>query len=118
MLKILPAGVTGAVLLMLFAGSGFAQTSRTASNNAAGQVWQIPYASTGNTISLSIQNNSTLEAKNVSVTFNNPPSWLEFKSDKFVLKSIPANSSSDAEFTFSAEKVKGQNSKVKTTTQN
>ena len=114
-----------AILLLLFAGGLAAQSP----GNGTGQVaqsamapkaliWRIPFASTDNTISLSVQNNSGIEAKNVSVAFNNLPSWLEFKSDKFVLKSIPANSSSDAEFTFSADKVKGQNSKIKTTTQN
>jgi hypothetical protein len=66
--------------------------------------WQIPFASSGNTISLSVQNNSTIEAKNVSVTFNNLPSWLEFRTESAVIKSIAANASGDAEFTFSVDK--------------
>ena len=53
---------------------------------------------------LAIQNNSTLEARRVSVTFNNLPSWLEFKSNSVLLKSISANSSGDAEFTFSVDR--------------
>ena len=92
------------VLSLVFSLSTFAQTERVASNGSQSQVWQIPFASTDNTISLSVQNNSGIEAKNVSVTFNNLPSWLDFKSDKYVLKSIPANSSGDAEFTFSVDR--------------
>ncbi len=78
--------------------------SKVTSSNGTGQTWQIPFASTDNTISLSVQNNSTLEAKNVSVTFNNLPTWLEFKSNTVLLKSIPANGSADAEFTFSVDR--------------
>ena len=100
-----------AILLLLFAGGLAAQSP----GNGTGQVaqsamapkaliWRIPFASTENTISLSIQNNSTLEAKGVSVTFNNLPTWIEFKSNAILLKSIPTNGSSDAEFTFSVDK--------------
>ncbi len=102
------------ILSLLFVGSAFAQTPKVASalgahqpladSNAPGQVWQIPFASTGNTISLNIQNNSSLEAKNVSVTFNHLPTWLIFKSSTALLKDVSANSSGDAEFTFSVDK--------------
>ena len=95
---------TVVILLTLIVGTAFAQTAKVASDNSAGQTWQIPFASTENTISLAVQNNSGIEAKNVSVAFNDLPSWLDFKSDKFVLKSIPANGSSDAEFTFSVDR--------------
>ncbi|MCL5020159.1 MAG: T9SS type A sorting domain-containing protein, partial [Bacteroidetes bacterium] len=37
-------------------------------------------------------------------TFNNLPTWLVFKSNTALLKSIPANGSSDAEFTFSVDR--------------
>lgn len=103
MLKMMYAG-RAAVLLILFAGSSFAQISNAASNSPTGQVWEIPFGSTGNTISLNIQNSSSLEAKNVSVTFNEIPSWLEFKSSTAVIKSIASNSSGDAEFTFSVDR--------------
>ncbi|MFZ1081436.1 MAG: FlgD immunoglobulin-like domain containing protein, partial [Candidatus Kryptoniota bacterium] len=69
-----------------------------------GQTWQIPFASTENTISLNVQNNSSLEAKNVSVTFNHLPTWLNFKSSTALLKDVSANSTGDAEFTFSVDK--------------
>ena len=95
---------TAVVLALLIVGNTIAQTGKDASGSVTGQTWQIPFASTDNTISLSVQNNSGIEAKNVSVAINNLPSWLEFKSDKFVLKSIPASSSGDAEFTFSVDR--------------
>jgi hypothetical protein len=86
-------------------GSLFAQTAKVVSSNTApAQVWEIPFASTGNTISLNIQNNSNLEAKNVSVTFNNFPTWLNFKSSTASLKDVGANATGDAEFMFSVDK--------------
>ncbi len=103
---------TAAIFLILFVGSVFAQPVKVASDNTSGQIlrqssgqtWQIPFASTDNTISLSVQNNSGIEAKNVSVAFNTLPSWLDFKSNTVLLKSIPANNSGDAEFTFSVDR--------------
>ena len=100
------------ILSLILAISAFAQTREVAREDAdkdglqqgSGQVWQIPFASSGNTISLSIQNNSSVEAENVSVTFNHLPAWLSFKSTTALLKDVSANSSGDAEFTFSIEK--------------
>ena len=92
------------VLSVLLVGIAFAQPAQVTTDNAAGQVWQIPFGSTDNTISLSIQNNANIAAKNVSVTFNNVPSWLKFKSDAVVIKNIAADSSGDAEFMFSVDK--------------
>ncbi len=88
------------ILSAIIAGSAAAQTSGTAS----GQTWQIPFGSEGNTISLSVANNSSVDANNVTVTFTNLPAWLDFKSNSIVLKSIPAKSTGDAEFTFSVDK--------------
>ncbi len=101
----IPYALRAAVVpLMLIIGNGFAQTPKTASGTAAGQTWEIPFASADNTISLSIQNNSTLEAKSLSVTFNKFPTWLEFKSNTLILKNIAAKGSGDAEFTFSVDR--------------
>jgi FlgD Ig-like domain len=92
------------VFLVTVVGSVLAQEAKVTASNAVGQTWQIPFASTDNTISLSIQNNSSLEARNVSVTFNSLPSWLKFKSSTFLIKNVAANASGDAEFTFSVDK--------------
>jgi hypothetical protein len=93
---------------LLLVGSAFTQTPKVnqaiAENNGAGQVWQIPFASADNTISLNIQNSSSVEAKNVSVTFDHLPTWLSFKSATALLKDVSANNSGDAEFTFSVDK--------------
>ena len=91
-------------LMMTVAAAGFCQTPKVTADGPANQVWQIPFASEGNTISLNVQNNSSLEAKNISVAFTNLPSWLEFKTGAAVLKSIPANGSGEAEFTFSVDR--------------
>ncbi|MCL5031147.1 MAG: T9SS type A sorting domain-containing protein [Bacteroidetes bacterium] len=72
--------------------------------NNTGRLWKVPFASKGNTISLSVQNNSSIEAKNVSVTFISSPSWLQFKSDQVIVKTIQANTVSDAVFTFAVER--------------
>ncbi|MFZ1081640.1 MAG: FlgD immunoglobulin-like domain containing protein [Candidatus Kryptoniota bacterium] len=97
------------ILLLAIAVSASAQTPKVVSTKAApegagSQVWEIPFASTGNTISLNVQNNSSLEAKNVSVTFNHLPTWLNFKSNSASLKDVSPNSTGDAEFTFSVDK--------------
>ena len=92
------------ILLLAIGASAFAQTAKVASITTVGQTWQIPFASTENTISLNVQNNSSLEAKNVSVTFNHLPTWLNFKSSTALLKDVSANSTGDAEFTFSVDK--------------
>ena len=66
--------------------------------------WQIPFASVDNTILLGIQNRSSVAAKNVSVTFGNLPSWIKFKSNTYLIKSIAPDLSQDAEFTFSIDR--------------
>ena len=92
-----------ALSLFIF-GSVLAQPAKVASDNQVGQVWQIPFASKGNTISLSIQNNSSIVAKSVSVTFDKLPPWLDFKSSTVSIKNIPADSTGDAEFVFDVDK--------------
>lgn len=104
MLKMMNAGRVIMFFSLVIVVSAFAQTPKTASSNASAQVWEIPFASTDNTISLSIQNSSNIEAKSVSVTFDNVPIWLNFKSNTVFLKNIAANGSGDAEFTFSVDK--------------
>ncbi|MHB8339125.1 MAG: FlgD immunoglobulin-like domain containing protein [Ignavibacteriaceae bacterium] len=95
---------TFVLTLCLIFISVHAQTAKDAPANSAGKIWEIPFASTGNTISLSVQNNSSIEVKNISVTFINPPSWLELKLNTVFIKNISANSSTDAEFVFSVNK--------------
>ncbi len=86
---------------VLLAGQAYSQSA--GGSTASGQVWQIPFGSKGNTISLSVENSSSLDAKNVSVKFTNIPSWLRFKESTVVLKSIDAKSTGEADFTFSVD---------------
>jgi hypothetical protein len=92
------------VLLVAAAAAAFAQTPKGARNVPAAQVWQVPFGSEGNTISLGVENSSSTAAKNVSVTFTNLPSWLRFNSNTVMLKSIPAKGTGNAEFTFSVDR--------------
>ncbi|MGO9482251.1 MAG: FlgD immunoglobulin-like domain containing protein [Candidatus Kryptoniota bacterium] len=92
------------ILSLTIAISAYAQPAKVTSTNVGGQAWQIPFASTGNTISLSVQNNSSTAAKNVSVTFRGVPSWVEFKSKSATIKNIAADSTGDAEFVFDVDK--------------
>ena len=83
------------------------QTSKdaTESTDAQDQVtWQVPFASAGNRITLIVQNGSSIEAKDVSVTINNHPSWIELKSNTLVIKRIAAEAAGDAEFVFSVSR--------------
>lgn len=95
------------IFIALFVGlfvHANAQTSTVKTNDGGGVTWEIPFASEGNTISLNVQNNSSFEAKKVSVALTNLPSFLEFKSSTGMIKKIPANGSGEAEFTFSVDK--------------
>ena len=110
------------ILLLVFVGSTFAQGLETATTDSLGHViqgsvsarsqmvvpkasiWEIPYASNDNAISLSIQNNSNIEAESVSVTLSNLPTWLDFKSSTAFVKNISPNGSADAELTFSVDR--------------
>ena len=92
-----------AILFFILVGAAFAQTPKVVSDNSNGQVWQIPFASTDNTISLSIRNSSSIGAKSVSVTFNKLPPWLKFKSITVTIENIPADSTGDAEFIFDVD---------------
>ncbi len=95
---------TVAILLMALFVNSFAQITGAAPDEPVPPIWQIPFASTGNTISLTVQNSSNVEAKMVSVKFSNVPSWMEFESRTVLIKSIAAKASGDAGFTFSVDR--------------
>ena len=87
----------GIITALLFLNAAGISAQTQASGSAAG-AWQIPFASAGNTISLAVQNSSSIDAKMVHVTFINIPSWIEFSNSTALIKSIPAGASGDAEF--------------------
>lgn len=77
----------------------------------------IPFASQNNAIELSISNSAAIDAENVTVEINNPPSWLTFSKTKTDLSAVvpqsgtkveipklKPNESSTADFTFSVDK--------------
>lgn len=101
---VMKSALTSLILMCICTVTIFAQNENSEPSNTTSKVWQIPFASIGNTISLSVQNYSGIDAKNVSVTFNNLPLWLKFKSNTVLIKSISAGISKDAKFEFSVDK--------------
>ncbi len=105
MLKIIlrTCGIVMSIFCLITA-AGFAQIAKNAPGYSSAKVWRLPFASTGNTISINVLNNSGVEAGNVTVTFNNPPEWFHLESNEVLIKNIPARSSKDARFEFSIDK--------------
>ncbi|MGH2567075.1 MAG: T9SS type A sorting domain-containing protein [Bacteroidota bacterium] len=66
--------------------------------------YTIPFASTGNTIELTVANSSTVAASQVKIEATNIPSWLRFTATEQVLQSLNANEEAAALFAFSVEK--------------
>jgi hypothetical protein len=66
--------------------------------------YEIPFGSKGNTIELSVTNNSTLTAEGVKVELTNAPVWLKFISKADTLQQLKPKAEQTASFTFSVEK--------------
>ena len=64
----------------------------------------IPFASTGNTIELSIANTSTVSTSNVVVTISSAPKWLNIANGTLNIENLKAKEVQAASFTFSVDK--------------
>ena len=64
----------------------------------------IPFASSNNTIELSVANTSTVSTSNVVVAVANAPQWLHIANDKCKIPNIKNGETSTASFTFSVDK--------------
>ena len=64
---------------------------------------QIPFASSNNTIELSIANSSLVPTSNVSVKVTKSPSWLKFTDMQFTIPQITPQETNAALFTFSVD---------------
>jgi hypothetical protein len=71
---------------------------------AAQQAYQIPFASKGNTIELTVANSSALTAEGVKVALTNAPEWLRFTEKEVTLASLKAKEEQAASFIFSVDK--------------
>jgi hypothetical protein len=68
------------------------------------KVYEIPFASKGNTIELAVANTSTLTAEGIRVEAANIPAGIEFKEKTVTLTALKSKEEQTALFTFSVEK--------------
>ncbi len=72
---------------------------------AVGQtVYQLPFASSGNTIELAVANTATIPIASVKVEVTNLPSWLKFAVTEQRIALIKSQQEQPATFTFSVDK--------------
>ena len=64
----------------------------------------IPFASSNNTIELSVANVSTVSTSSVVVAVANAPSWLRIENRKLNIENLRAKETQTAAFTFSVDK--------------
>ena len=67
-------------------------------------VYQLPFASSGNTIELTVANLSSIALSGVQIEGTGVPSWLSFKEIKQSLSVLKANQELPLLFTFSVDK--------------
>jgi FlgD Ig-like domain len=92
------------LFLMLVIQPAFGQPTGHQEDSSPQRTWDVPFASRGNTVSLTVANNASIDASQVSVILKDPPDWLVFEATKAFLKDITAGDSKDAEFSFSVER--------------
>jgi len=67
--------------------------------------YDVPFASKGNTIELSVSNSSALTAENIKVEATNVPVWLKFDAKEITLTELKSKEEQAASFTFSVDKL-------------
>ena len=67
-------------------------------------VYEIPFASKGNEIELTIENKSTIELERVKVKAIEIPSWLKYDMKEQELKELKGNTEGTVNFSFRVEK--------------
>ena len=68
------------------------------------QIYDIPFASKGNVIELSVSNTSSYTAAVVKVAVTNAPAWLKFNSQTDTLQQVKSKEEQTASFTFAVDK--------------
>jgi hypothetical protein len=72
--------------------------------SVAQSVYDIPFASKGNVIELSVANTSSFTVAGVKVEVTNAPAWLKFDSKTDTLQQLKSKKEQTAKFAFSVEK--------------
>ena len=67
-------------------------------------VYEIPFASKGNEIELTVENSSSITLQNVKVEAIDLPSWMKFKTEEETIKELKGNEEGTTLFKFSVEK--------------
>jgi hypothetical protein len=78
-------------------------------NLAAAQTYEIPFASKGNVIELSVANSSVLTAEGVKVEVANVPTGIKFAEKSVTISTLKAKEEQIATFTLSIEKTAAVN---------
>jgi len=68
------------------------------------QAYPLPFASVGNSIELTVANNSLIPLSAVKVEAKNAPSWIRYASEEQTFQTIAANREARALFSFSVRK--------------
>ena len=100
-------GTTTLVLLLLASlmQCGMAQTSQDSTHSATNpKVYTISFASSGNSIELTVSNATAKAVSGLKVSASNLPAWLKFSETEQNLPLLKPQQETGATFTFSVEK--------------
>lgn len=67
-------------------------------------VYELPFASQGNTIELAIENTGSLALDNVRVSVQSRPDWISFRSNEAIIDQLESSAEKPVSFTFSVDK--------------
>lgn len=67
-------------------------------------VYEIPFASKGNNIEISVVNNSLVPSREVRVALVNSPAWLKFDQNEVIFSTLKSKEERSASFSFNVEK--------------
>jgi len=81
------------------------QLDKAVAAGTVGTAYQLPFASVGNSIELSIANAASLPLSKVTVEAAAIPGWIRFKETRQTLPLLKANEELPVLFTFSADKI-------------
>jgi hypothetical protein len=100
------------LLLIAVMQCGIAQTvqgvpgsKQAPDNSGQTQVYPLPFASSGNTIELTVANTANISLTNIRVDAAEVPSWLKFKSTEQHIALLKGQQETQALFTFAVDKM-------------
>ena len=76
-----------------------------AATSLSQQVYQIPFASKGNAIELTIANTSPIVASDVRIEATSAPSWVSFSQKSVAIDQVNPKAEKSAAFSFSIDKM-------------